>query len=119
MFVDWERKSEPIAPLGVFLARWARWLGAVLLFVGASLGFGVWGYGHFEGMPVVDAFENAAMILSGMGPVEPMRSEAGKVFAGLYAIYSGIVVIAATGVLLAPLIHRVVHRLHVPDDTGD
>jgi len=75
------------------------------------------GYRHFEHLSWTDAFVNAAMILSGMGPMKTDLSQGGKVFAGLYALYSGIVVIAVAGLLLAPGIHRVMHRVHWDDQS--
>ena len=83
-----------------------------------SLAVGMFGYHWLEGLGWLDSFLNASMILSGMGPVEGMKTDAGKLFAGGYAIFSGIVVIAATSVMLAPVIHRVVHGFHVEDDDG-
>jgi hypothetical protein len=87
--------------------------GAACLLIGLSLVVGVIGYHYFEGMNWIDAFANASMILSGMGPFGPLTTSGGKIFAGLYALYSGLVVILATGVILAPLFHRVLHRFHV------
>ena len=66
-----------------------------------------------EGMSLVDAFVNAAMILSGMGPVGELHSTAGKIFAGCYAIFSGLIIVIATGFVLAPIFHHVLHRFHV------
>jgi hypothetical protein len=80
-----------------------------------SLLAGMAGYRYFEDLPWTDAFVNAAMILSGMGPMKTDLTPGGKVFAGLYALYSGIVVIAVAGLLLAPAIHRVMHRVHWDD----
>lgn len=82
-----------------------------------SLFAGMAGYRHFENLSWTDAFVNAAMILSGMGPMKTDLSQGGKVFAGLYALYSGIVVIAVAGLLLAPAIHRVMHRVHWDDQS--
>lgn len=82
-----------------------------------SLLAGMAGYRHFEHLSWTDAFVNAAMILSGMGPMKTDLSHGGKVFAGLYALYSGIVVIAVAGLLLAPAIHRVMHRVHWDDQS--
>ena len=82
-----------------------------------SLFAGMAGYRHFENQSWTDAFVNAAMILSGMGPMKTDLSQGGKVFAGLYALYSGIVVIAVAGLLLAPAIHRVMHRVHWDDQS--
>jgi len=83
--------------------------------LGFSLLIGMIGYRHFEDLSWTDAFVNAAMILSGMGPMKTDLSSGGKVFAGIYALYSGIVVIAVAGLLLAPAIHRLMHRVHWDD----
>lgn len=114
----WKRSADKLAPLPVFVARWFGSLALALVFLTTSLGVGMVGYAGLEHMRWVDAFENAAMILSGMGPVEGMKTGAGKIFAGAYAIFSGILVIAASGIMLAPVIHRVVHGFHVEDDEG-
>jgi len=74
------------------------------------------GYHWLEGMPWIDAFANAAMILSGMGPLEPLKTNGGKLFAGLYAIYSGLAVILIAGVVFAPVVHRFLHRFHLDPD---
>ena len=75
----------------------------------------MWGYAHFEGMSWLDAFLNAAMILSGMGPADQLKSDAGKLFAGCYALYSGLIIVLASGIVLAPIVHRILHRFHVDD----
>lgn len=77
-----------------------------------SLGIGIWGYRHYEHMSWTDAFVNAAMLLGGMGPVEDRLSEPGKVFAGFYALYCGLVVIAVAGVMLTPGVHHVMKTVH-------
>lgn len=71
------------------------------------------GYMYFENMTAVDAFVNAAMLLSGMGPLTPLTTNAGKIFAGIYALYSGLAFIAATGIVVAPIFHRFFHRFHL------
>ena len=81
--------------------------------IGGSLCLGVLGYHFIAGFGWVDALLNASMILSGMGPVEPLHSNAAKLFASGYAIFSGVVFISATGILLSPVFHRVLHRFHV------
>ena len=81
----------------------------------ASLAIGMWGYVRFEHMSWRDAFVNAAMILAGMGPMKTDLSDDGKVFAGVYALYSGLAVIAVAGLLLAPAVHRLMHRVHWDD----
>ncbi|MGE8941269.1 hypothetical protein ACO2I3_05085 [Leptospira interrogans] len=100
----------------IFLARMGKsvvlWF-AIMLF---GLIVGMVGYAWTEGMSVVDAFVNAAMILSGMGPVDQLHTNAGKIFAGSYAIFSGLVIVLATGVVLAPIIHHVLHVFHFDTD---
>lgn len=83
-----------------------------------SLALGMWGYEHYEHLPWRDAFLNSAMLLGGMGPVKVDLSESGKLFAGMYALYSGLVVIAVTGLLLAPGIHHLMHRVHWEEPKG-
>ena len=78
----------------------------------ASLAIGMIGYVEFEGLPWIDAFLNAAMLLGGMGPVHLPQTEAGKLFAGFYALYAGLVLIVVAAILISPVIHRVLHRFH-------
>ena len=86
-----------------------------------SLLCGMWGYVRFEQLSGLDAFLNAAMLLGGMGPVESPRTAGGKVFAGLYALYAGMVFLIVVGVILAPVVHRVLHKFHLAeaDDAAD
>jgi len=77
-----------------------------------SLAVGMAGYEYFEDLPWRDAFMNAAMLMGGMGPVDAPRTNGGKVFAGLYALYAGLVFLVAAGLVFAPLMHRVLHRFH-------
>jgi hypothetical protein len=77
-----------------------------------SIGIGMLGYMQFEGLAWRDAFLNAAMLLGGMGPVDPPHTDAGKVFAGLFALYAGLVFIVTAALLFSPLLHRVLHRFH-------
>jgi hypothetical protein len=86
--------------------------------LGASLLVGILGYQHYEHLPWRDAFLNAAMLIGGMGPVKTDLSQSGKIFAGLYALYSGLVVIAVTGLLLGPGVHHLMHHVHW-DDTQE
>jgi hypothetical protein len=80
---------------------------------------GIAGYAKLEGMSLVDAYVNAAMILSGMGPIGELKTSAGKIFAGTYAIFSGLIIVIATGFLLAPIFHRVLHRFHIEAHEND
>src|SRR5262245_42215005 len=99
-----------------FAYRMLMAIGLWLALASIGLVIGVAGYAYFEGMSLVDAYVNAAMILSGMGPVGELKTTGGKIFAGSYAIFSGLVIVIATGFVLAPIIHRVLHRFHV--ETG-
>lgn len=102
-----------------FLQRMLRHSLAALGLLVVSLGAGVAGYMHYEHLTVVDAFLNAAMLLGGMGPVNPPASDAGKLFAGCYALYAGLVFIVTAAIMLTPILHRVLHRFHWPaDDDG-
>jgi hypothetical protein len=115
-FLDYERRHHPLLPWPAFLRRVLVNLGLGLAVVGGSLAIGIWGYHFFEGLAVLDSFLNASMILSGMGPLWSPRTEGGKLFAGLYALYSGLAVLAIAGLVFAPLIHRFMHRFHAIDD---
>jgi hypothetical protein len=108
-----ERRKEPLLPRRVFYARVARSAGAALAIVVSSLGLGMAGYHFLEHMPWLDAFLNAAMILSGMGPVGTLQTGAGKLFAGCYALFSGLAFISAVGLVFAPVFHRFLHKFHL------
>jgi hypothetical protein len=114
----YESMQQPLLDRRAFFRRVARNLAAASLLVGVSLLAGMLGYQYFEGMEWIDAFANAAMILSGMGPLEPLKTWGGKLFAGLYALYSGLALIVATGIVFAPVVHRLLHRFHVPSEKG-
>ena len=93
-------------------------IGLWLALTAFGLAIGIAGYAGLEGMSLTDSFLNGAMILSGMGPAAELKTEAGKVFAGFYAIFSGLVIVIATGFVLAPIFHRVLHSFHV-EQRGD
>jgi len=84
-----------------------------------ALGIGIFGYHWFEGMPWIDATLNASMILGGMGPVSPLNTAGGKLFASAYALFSGVIFIGIMGLILAPFIHRVLHRFHIEAVAGE
>jgi hypothetical protein len=113
-----EHRSEPLLTQGRFALRQLRYFMVALLIVAASLGIGVWGYMRFAGLPLVDAFLNASMILGGMGPVDALSNDAAKWFASCYALYSGIALLTTVAVLLAPLVHRMLHALHLEEEEG-
>lgn len=113
--LDYESRGQPVAPVMRYLGRVLASFAIALLLIGGSLAAGMWGYAHFESMRPIDAFLNAAMILSGMGPADRLETDAGKLFAGFYALYSGLVIVLASGIVLAPVVHRILHRFHVDD----
>jgi hypothetical protein len=102
-------------PIRDFLMRLSRNTVIGMMVIGCSLGLGMMGYHHFENMSWIDAYENAAMILSGMGPVRDLSTDAGKLFAGTYALFSGIVFLVVIAVIFAPVIHRLFHQFHLDD----
>ena len=104
-----ESKNDPLLSRADFLARLGRILGVTLLIVAFSLLLGGAGYHYFALLPWIDAVLNASMILTGMGPVDPLRSTAGKLFATFYCLYSGIAFLTMMAVLLAPVVHRLLH----------
>ncbi len=110
-----EHKRQKLASPAVFIGRvvWSMIIGFV--FIAISLVGGIAGYMIFAHLSPVDAFLNAAMILGGMGPVADLDNDAAKLFAGAYALYSGLLLIAVTGVVLAPVLHRVLHAIHADE----
>lgn len=102
--------SKLLQPLHAFFKRLARNLFLGVMIIAFSLGIGIFGYMHFEKMDLVSAYENAAMILSGMGPVDSMKTESGKIFAGSYALFSGVVFLVVIAVIIAPVFHRFFHK---------
>ena len=92
-----------------------HFVAALALLLG-SLMLGMAGYEYFEQLPWRDAFLNAAMLLGGMGPVDAPRTDGGKLFAGLYALYAGLVFLVAVGLIFAPVVHRVMHKFHWEQD---
>jgi hypothetical protein len=114
-FFAFESRHQPLLSRAAFARRQALSFAAASGLIALSLLGGMIGYGCLESMEWIDAFVNAAMILSGMGPVSPLQTWGGKLFAGLYALYSGLAVILATGLLLAPAVHRLLHKFHLED----
>ncbi len=111
----YEGNHLPLAPLSIFIRRviYNLALGfAIILF---SLGLGMIGYRYYGNMNWVDAYENAAMILSGMGPVDSMKTVEGKIFAGTYALFSGIVFLVVIAIIMAPIFHRFLHSFLIKD----
>jgi hypothetical protein len=111
----YEHHRERILPLKPFLGRVARHIAAAVLVILGSLLIGMLGYAHYERLGWLDAFLNAAMLLGGMGPIESPATPGGKIFAGFYALYSGMIFLVVASIILAPVVHRVLHRFHWND----
>ncbi len=115
-FLHFEHRSKKVIARRKFALRMLRAVGLWFALTLIGLAIGIAGYALTEGMSLIDAYVNAAMILSGMGPVTELKTTGGKIFAGSYAIFSGLLIVIATGFVLAPVFHRVLHRFHV--ETG-
>ncbi len=112
----YEHRSSPLLSQTEFLQRLAIHAGAGLVVVLGSLTIGILGYRGFEHMTWLDALLNASMILGGMGPVTELHTSGGKLFASVYALYSGFVVLVVAGLLFVPVAHRILHRFHLEMD---
>lgn len=112
----YEKKTEPLAPVKVYYSRILRNLLVAMEVLAICLAIGVLGYHYLADIPWIDALHNASMILSGMGPVVNISNAGGKIFSSAYAIFSGVVFITNIGVILAPAVHRLFHRLHMEED---
>ena len=110
-----ERKYQKIAPVSVFIKRLAGYAAAAILLILISLFIGIGGYHWLAGLGWIDSLLNASMILGGMGPVNSLGNTTAKVFASLYALFSGLVFIAVMGIVFSPIIHRILHKFHVDD----
>lgn len=112
-----EHRAAPLASHAVFIGRLARSLLFAIAMILIALAIGIAGYMTTEQLSLLDAYLNSAMLLGGMGEVDPLHTDAGKFFAGTYALFCGLLIVIASGVVLAPILHRVLHTLHVdPDD---
>lgn len=111
-----EQKGDALATRMTFFGRVIHWLSVTLVLIAASLLLGICGYHFTENMPWLDSLLNASMILGGMGPVDPLHTAGGKLFASFYAIYSGLFLIICGGLFLVPVFHRVLHHFHADDD---
>jgi hypothetical protein len=108
-----EHRSEPLLPRGAFFRRLAGSAGLGAGLIAASLFIGMLGYHVFERLSWIDSFLNASMLLGGMGPVETPQTYGGKLFAGTYALYCGLAVIAVAAIIFAPVVHRILHSFHL------
>jgi hypothetical protein len=111
--MKFEHRHQPLASRHVFVRRLVRYIGYAAIFLSVSLSLGVLGYHYICALPWVDALLDASMILSGMGPVSPIPNDAGKYFASAYALFSGVAFLGTFSIIIAPVLHRVMHRLHL------
>jgi len=112
-----EPHTEPLLPIRQFWRRLGRHGEIAMAILMVSLGLGTLGFHWLASQGWLDAFLNAAMLLGGMGPVGSFEQPMGKVFAGLFALYAGIVFLGAAMVLLAPIVHRILHKLHLEEQS--
>ncbi len=114
-----ERKHDKLLPLPKFLGRLGRTALLTFALVATALLIGVTGYHAFAGLPWIDSLLNASMILTGMGPVDPMKSVGAKLFASAYALFSGLVFLSSAGILFSPIFHRFLHKFHLEETKSD
>ena len=112
----YEARHQPLLPRAIFLRRVAAHFGLAAAVLAVSLAGGMLGYRAFEGLSWLDGFLNSAMLLGGMGPVNPPLTAAGKLFAGIYALYAGLVFIVTAALVTTPILHRVLHRFHLGEE---
>lgn len=118
-YLRFEHKAQPVVSRRLFFRRLGINLAAALAILAPSLLIGMIGFVVFEGKDWVEAYDYAAMILSGMGPFEEATTNAGRIFEGTYALYSGLTVVIVASLILAPVFHRVLHSFHVEDDDDE
>lgn len=111
-----EHRTDPLLPRSMFLLRAVGFLLLSAVLVATALGVGVLGYHYLGDLAWIDSLLNASMILGGMGPVDTMKSQAGKLFASFYALFSGLLFIGAMSLVLTPFVHRLLHKLHLEDE---
>lgn len=112
----YEHHRHPLLPRVKFIKRVLSNVGVATFIVTIALGMGVLGYHEWGGLNWIDSLLNASMILTGMGPVNELTSTAGKLFASFYALFSGIIFLSVIVIVLAPIIHRFLHKFHVRSD---
>jgi hypothetical protein len=113
MLVRLEHHNEKLLPPIAFYKRLILFGLLSLAIVLFSLGIGIWGYMSFEGMAPIDAFLNAAMLMGGMGPVGMLHTDGGKIFAGIYAMHCGFILIFSVAIFMTPIFHRLLHHFHL------
>jgi hypothetical protein len=117
--LQFERRHEQLAPISVFVKRVIASLAIALALIAIALGLGISGYHLLGGFGWIDSLLEASMILGGMGPVAQLSGDGVKIFASLYALFSGLIFIAVMGVVLSPIVHRFLHKFHVDEKDED
>lgn len=112
-----ERLSEKVAPFPNFIIRLGQYALFSLTLIVISISIGIAGYRYFAELRWVDCFHMACMILTGMGPVVEMKTDSAKIFSAIYALYSGVAFLTIVGVFLTPIVHRILHVLHIEKDS--
>jgi hypothetical protein len=115
----YEHRSQPLLPRKIFFRRLLIHGSVALGIIAGSLAIGVLGYHFLGGLEWIDALHNASMILGGMGPIDHIDSTAGKIFASCYALYSGMLFLVIASILLGPIVHRFLHRLHLEQEEDE
>ena len=113
---SYEHRADELAPRSIFIKRIVGSLGIALCVIAVALTIGIAGYHFIAGFNWIDSLLEASMILGGMGPVNEMHGDGPKIFASIYALFSGLIVIALMGIMLAPVVHRVMHKFHVDEE---
>ncbi|MEO5906131.1 MAG: hypothetical protein ABIQ11_05360 [Saprospiraceae bacterium] len=111
-----EHKDSPLISKAEFIKRQLRFMIYAILIISLSLGIGMVGYKSFTQLSWVESFQNAAMILSGMGPIDLMPNDLAKIFSGLYALFSGVIFVSTIAVMFAPIGHRLMHSMHLEEN---
>ena len=111
----YEHRTERLLPFDKFLWRLSNHAFFAFVLVAGSLTIGILGYRYLDDLSWIDSLLNASMILGGMGPVDPLKTKAAKLFASVYALYSGLVVLVAAGIIFAPVFHRILHKFHLEE----
>ena len=114
-----EHRKQKVIPVKHFLIRMGRYAAFAFALIGVSVIAGTLGYHHVGDLGWIDSFHMACMILTGMGPVVEMKSDTAKLFSSFYALYSGVAFLSITAVFFAPIIHRLLHILHVQDNDAE
>lgn len=113
---QYERRGDKLAPRNVFIKRIIGALGVAVALILVALLIGIAGYHFIAGFNWIDSLLEASMILGGMGPVKELHDDAPKIFASIYALFSGLVVLALMGIMLSPVVHRIMHKFHVAEE---